>query len=63
MLERQDRCLTTRIKKAKLRVAACMEYIDFIHRRGLEKSLLMSLAGCQRFKGRYNLIITDCVFL
>jgi DNA replication protein DnaC len=58
MLDREDRRLATRLKKAKLRVPACMEDIDFRHKRGLDKSLMMSLAGCQWIKGRQNLIIT-----
>jgi DNA replication protein DnaC len=58
MLDREDRRLATRLRKAKLRVPACMEDIDFRHKRGLDKSLIMSLAGCQWIKGRQNLIIT-----
>jgi DNA replication protein DnaC len=58
MLDREDRRLATRLRKAKLRVPACMEDIDFRHKRGLDKSLVMSLAGCQWIKGRQNLIIT-----
>jgi DNA replication protein DnaC len=58
MLDREDRRLATRLRKAKLRVAACMEDIDFRHKRGLDKSLVMSLAGCQWITGRQNLIIT-----
>ena len=56
--EREDRRLATRLRKAKLRVPACMEDIDFRHKRGLDKSLVMSLAACEWIKGRQNLIIT-----
>ena len=58
MTEREDRRLATRLRKAKLRVRACVEDIDFRHRRGLDKSLVMALAGCEWIKGRQNLIIT-----
>ena len=58
MTEREDRRLTTRLRKAKLRVHACVEDIDFRHKRGLDKSLLMALAACDWIKGRQNLIIT-----
>jgi DNA replication protein DnaC len=58
MFDREDRRLATRLRKAKLRVPACVEDIDFRHKRGLDKSLVMSLAGCQWITGRQNLIIT-----
>ena len=56
--QREDRRLQTRLRKAKLRVRACVEDIDFRHRRGLDKSLVMALAGCEWIRGRQNLIIT-----
>ena len=37
MTERQDRSFKTRLKKAGLRQSACIEDVDFRHRRGLEK--------------------------
>jgi DNA replication protein DnaC len=40
---RQNRALTRRLEKAKLRHRACVEDIDFRHPRGLERSLLRSL--------------------
>lgn len=58
MTEREDRRLATRLRKAKLRVSASVEDIDSRHRRGLDKSLVMSLAACEWIKGRQNLIIT-----
>ena len=58
MTEREDRRLTTRLRKAKLRVPACVEDIDFRHKRGLNKPLVMALAACEWVKGRQNLIIT-----
>ncbi|MBU4382941.1 MAG: IS21-like element helper ATPase IstB [Desulfarculus sp.] len=58
MSQREDRRLQTRLRKAKLRVPACVEDIDFRHKRGLDKSLIMALAACEWIKGRQNLIIT-----
>jgi DNA replication protein DnaC len=58
MSEREDRRLAARLRKAKLRVQACVEDIDFRHKRGLDKSLVMSLAGGEWIRGRQNLIIT-----
>ena len=40
---RQNRALTRRLEKAKLRHRACVEDIDFRHPRGLDRSLLRSL--------------------
>lgn len=58
MSQREDRRLQTRLRKAKLRAPACVEDIDFRHKRGLDKSLVMALAACEWIKGRQNLIIT-----
>ena len=44
---RADRRLKTRLHKAKLRHTACLEDIDYRHPRGLDKSLVLSLATCQ----------------
>ena len=58
MTEREDRRLATRLRQARLRVQASVEDLDFRHQRGLDKSLVMSLAACDWIKGRQNLIIT-----
>jgi DNA replication protein DnaC len=55
---RETRRLQTRLRKAKLRQNSCIEDIDFRHPRGLDKSLIMRLAGCEWIKGHNNLIIT-----
>lgn len=55
---RETRRMTTRLRKAKLRQDSCIEDIDFRHPRGLDKSLVMRLAGCDWIKGHNNLIIT-----
>ncbi len=55
---RQTRRMNTRLRKAKLRQDSCIEDIDFPHPRGLDKSLVMRMAGCEWIKERNNLIIT-----
>lgn len=55
---RETRRMKTRLRKAKLRQDSCIEDIDFRHPRGLDKSLIMRLAGCDWIKDHNNLIIT-----
>jgi DNA replication protein DnaC len=55
---RQTRRMNTRLRKAKFRQDSCIEDIDFRHPRGLDKSLVLRLAGCEWIKERNNLIIT-----
>lgn len=57
MVERENRRLKTRLSKAKLRINACVEDVDFRHRRGLDKSMFMQLASCQWIKQAHNVII------
>lgn len=56
--ERGNRRLQTRLRKAKLRQQACMEDIDYRHSRGLDKSVMRSLATCRWIKDRHNVIVT-----
>ncbi len=56
--ERENRRLSSRLKQAKLRHAACMEDIDYRHKRSLDKSLMTSLFTCQWLKNKLNVIIT-----
>ena len=55
---RQTKRMNTRLRKAKLRQDSCIEDIDFRHPRGLDKSLVLRLAGCEWIKEHNNLIIT-----
>lgn len=55
---RQTKRMNTRLRRAKLRQDGCIEDIDFRHPRGLDKSLVLRLAGCEWIKERNNLIIT-----
>jgi DNA replication protein DnaC len=56
--ERDNRRLTYRLQKAKLRLSACIEDIDYRHPRGLDKSVMLQLAGCQWIRTHDNCIIT-----
>jgi len=55
--EREARRLTRRLQRAKLREQACVEDIDFRHRRGLERALMQRLATCQWIDKHQNVII------
>ncbi len=58
MTERNDRRLKTRLRQAKFRLQAHLEDIDYRHPRGLDKSLMLSLASCQWVKERRNILIS-----
>jgi len=55
--ERENRKLTTRLKKAKLRQSAAIEDIDFRKARGLDKTLILSLAACAWITKGINILI------
>lgn len=57
MTERENRRLKTRLRKAKLRQNACVEDVDFRHRRKLDKTLFMHLADCRWLKEHNNVLI------
>lgn len=54
---REDRRLHTRLRKAKLRHRACIEDLDYRHRRGLDKALMAQLASCNWITKANNLIL------
>lgn len=54
---REDRQLHTRLRKAKLRHRACIEDIDYRHRRGLDKALMAQLASGDWIGKHHNLIL------
>jgi len=57
--EREARRFSTRLRQAKLRYPnATIEDIDFKTPRGLDRSLIKSLAQCQWIKKRQNLLFT-----
>lgn len=55
---RETRRLGRRLKAARLKQPACVEEIDFRQPRGLDKSVFLSLAGCQWIKAHHNLILS-----
>jgi len=56
--ERHNRRLQTRLRKAKLRLNATFEDIDYRARRGLDKSTMLSLAACEWIRQHHNILIT-----
>ncbi len=56
--DRDSSRLRLRLKQAKLRLTATVEDVDFRHPRGLDKSLVLSLSGCQWIREHHNIIIT-----
>jgi DNA replication protein DnaC len=58
MTERDNRRMTSRLRRAKLRHAAILEDLDYRNSRGLDKGLIQSLAGCQWVKEHLNVLIT-----
>lgn len=57
MTERQDKSFKTRLKNAGLRQNACVEDVDFRHRRGLDKAMFLKLSDCQWIKEHHNVLI------
>ena len=55
---RQNRLIAGRMKRAALRQDAAVEDIDFRHSRGLDRSVVLSLATCQWVHKRRNCLIT-----
>jgi len=58
LTERENRRLTSRLRRAKLKHTAALEDIDYRHPRGLDKSLIQSLAACQWITEHLNILIT-----
>ena len=58
LLHRENRRLERLLNQAKLRVSACIEDVDYTHKRGLEKSRLASLASGEWISAHLNLCIT-----
>jgi DNA replication protein DnaC len=54
---RENQRLQVRLRKAKLKHAACFEDINYQAPRGLDKSLLASLSHCQWVSSPHNLLI------
>ncbi len=57
MLERENRRLAIRLKRAKLRERACFEDVDYRHARGLDKSMMMALSSCKWIRDHHSVLI------
>ncbi|WP_404416229.1 IS21-like element helper ATPase IstB [Marinospirillum sp.] len=58
MTERENRRMSSRLRRAKLRHTASLEDIDYRSPRGLDQGLIQSLGSCQWIKEHLNLLIT-----
>ncbi len=56
--DRHNRRLQTRLRKARLRLSATIEDIDYRARRGLDKRLVLSLATGDWIRQHNNILIT-----
>lgn len=55
---RQQRKLARRLKSAKLRYRASVEDLDYRAARGLDRQVVLSLAGCSWIEAHQNVILT-----
>lgn len=55
--DRDNRRLERHLRSARLRSSACVEDLDFRHPRGLDRSLVLSLAGAQWVRARQTVLI------
>ena len=58
MTERENRRMSSRLRRAKLRHNAMLEDLDYRNPRGLDKGLIQSLASCQWVKEHLNVLVT-----
>ena len=58
LTERDNRRTSSRLRRARLKHNATLEDIDYRHPRGLDKSLMQSLASCQWVREHLNILIT-----
>ena len=58
-ISRQNKRLAKLLKQAHLRFpSACIEDINYRNKRGIDKSIMLSLATCQWVRNKLNIIIT-----
>ena len=55
---KENKRLKRLLKHAKLKLQACIEDIDYRSPRGLEKSVILSLASCNWIRSHQNLLIS-----
>lgn len=63
LTERDNRRMQTRLSTAKLKQNSALEDIDFKTPRGLDRSLIMKLAGCEWVAEHLNVLITGATGL
>ena len=56
--ERENRRLTSRLRRARLKHNAALENVDYRHPRGLDKALIQSLTSCRWVSEHLNILIT-----
>jgi DNA replication protein DnaC len=56
--ERDSRRISTRLRQAHLRQDACVENVDYSQHRGLDKTMIKTLATGQWLKDHLNVLIT-----
>ena len=61
--ERDNRRLSSRLRKAKLRLEAAMEDISYRPARGLDKSLMLALSSCRWVDEHLNILVTGATDL
>lgn len=57
-IEKENRRLQSRLRKAKLAQSACVEDLDLTARRGLDRTLLAKLIACDWIGERLNVMVT-----
>lgn len=57
-LHRENRRLASRLKNAKLKQQACIEDVDYVHPRGLVKSVVLDLASSRWAGSHQNVLIS-----
>lgn len=55
---KEDRRMVTLLRQARLKDNACLEDIDYKAPRGIDKSVILTLSGCDWIKKAQNVIIT-----
>jgi DNA replication protein DnaC len=59
-IEQDNRRTESRLRNARLKLAACLEDIKIKASRGLDRSVITSLASCDWIRSKQNIIITGC---
>ncbi len=57
-ISQHNKSTESRLRTAKLKLPACMEDVRIIANRGLDRSLLTSLASCDWIRDKQNILIT-----